>query len=299
MKNNLGFIYALAAYTWWGFIPIFWKQLDHLGSAEIVMHRMVWSCGLVFALIVIMREWGEFKRLFSQPTVLLRLFIASALVSINWGVFIWAVNNGHMVETSLGYFINPLISVLFGVLFFAESLRKGQIFALSIAFIGVLYLVIAFGSFPWISLTLAITFALYSVAKKSISVPATHGMAIETLFFVLPALGYLIYIESNGTGQFLDTNFNTGMLILGGLFTLVPLLLFAAAAKKVTMTVLGMTQYIGPSLQLLIGVFVYNEPFGSQRMIAFGLIWLALAVYSVDQIFYQKKVRRARKTQII
>lgn len=299
MKNNLGLIYAFSAYIWWGFIPIFWKQLDHISSAEIVMHRMVWSCLLVFVLIVIMRQWGEFKRIFSQPKVLLRLFIASALVSLNWGVFIWAVNNGHLVETSMGYFINPLINVLFGVLFFAESLRKGQIFSLSIALLGVLYLVFAFGSFPWISFVLAITFALYSVVKKSISVPATHGMAIETLFFVVPALVYLSYIEFNGTAQFLVSDYNTGMLILGGLFTLIPLLLFAAAAKRVTMTVLGMAQYVGPSLQLLIGVVIYDEPFGSERMIAFGLIWFALAVYSVDQILYQKKTRRTRKTQIV
>jgi chloramphenicol-sensitive protein RarD len=298
MKNNIGLIYAIAAYTWWGFIPLFWKQLDHVGSAEIVMHRMVWSCLLVISLIVLMKEWRRFITLFSQPKVLLRLFVASSLVSINWGVFIWAVNNGHLVETSMGYFINPLISVLLGVVFFSERLRKGQLFALSIAMLGVLYLVVAYGAFPWVSFTLAITFALYGVAKKSISVPATHGMAVETLFFVVPALIYLIYIQLNGTGQFIESGFNTGMLILGGLFTLIPLLLFAAAAKRVTMTVLGMTQYIGPSLQLMIGVFLYDEPFGSDRMISFGLIWLALAVYSVDQIRHQRKSRRLKKAVI-
>lgn len=298
MKNNLGLIYAVAAYTWWGFIPIFWKQLDHVGSAEIVMHRMVWCCFLVIGLIVLMKQWRQFLVLFSQPKILLRLFMASSLVSINWGVFIWAVNNGHLVETSMGYFINPLISVLLGVVFFSERLRKGQLFALSIAMLGVLYLIIAYGTIPWISLTLAITFALYGVAKKSISVPATHGMAVETLFFVIPALVYLTYMQSNGTGQFTDSGFNAGMLILGGLFTLIPLLLFAAAAKRVTMTVLGMTQYIGPSLQLLIGVFLYGEAFGVDRMISFGLIWLALAVYSVDQIRHQRMTRRLKKNAV-
>lgn len=298
MKNNLGLIYALAAYTWWGFIPIFWKQLDHVGSAEIVMHRMVWSCVLVVSLIVLMKQWRQFSALFSQPKILFRLFIASSLISINWGVFIWAVNNGHLVETSMGYFINPLVSVLLGVIFFSERLRKGQLFALSIAMLGVLYMVIAYGAFPWVSLTLAITFALYGVAKKSISVPATHGMAVETLFFVIPALAYIAYIQSDGTGQFTDSSFNTGMLILGGLFTLIPLLLFAAAAKRVTMTVLGMTQYIGPSLQLIIGVFLYGEPFGSDRMISFGLIWLALVVYSVDQIRHQRSSRKLKKAVI-
>lgn len=294
MKNNLGIIYAISAYTWWGIIPIFWKQLDHVSSAEIVMHRMLWSCVFVIALIVIIKQWREFRSLFAQRTVLLKLFLASALMSVNWGVFIWAVNSGHMVETSMGYFINPLISVLFGVLFFSERLRKGQVFALSIACLGVLYLVVTFGELPWISLTLAISFALYSVVKKSIQVPAAHGMAIETLFFVVPALGYLIYIEGNGTGQFFVSGFNAVMLVLGGLFTLVPLLLFAAAARRVTMTVLGMTQYIGPSLQLLSGVLLFGEPFGSERMVAFSLIWLALGVYSVDQIRFQRNARRMK-----
>lgn len=295
MKNNLGLIYAFSAYIWWGFIPVFWKQLDHISSAEIVMHRMVWSCVIVLVMIMFMRQWREFSALFSQPKVMLRLLIASALMTINWGVFIWAVNSGYLVETSMGYFINPLINVLFGVLFFAERLRKGQMFALFIAFVGVLYLVLTFGAFPWISFTLAITFALYSVTKKSITVPAAHGMGLETLFFIVPAIAYLIYIEANGSGQFTASAFNASMLVLGGLFTLIPLLLFAAAAKKVTMTVLGMTQYIGPSLQLLIGVFIYNEEFGSERMIAFGLIWLALAVYSVDQIRHRRRSRKIKK----
>ena len=295
MKNNLGLIYAFSAYIWWGFIPVFWKQLDHISSAEIVMHRMVWSCVIVLVMIMFMRQWREFSALFSQPKVMLRLLIASALMTINWGVFIWAVNSGYLVETSMGYFINPLINVLFGVLFFAERLRKGQMFALFIAFVGVLYLVLTFGAFPWISFTLAITFALYSVTKKSITVPAAHGMGLETLFFIVPAIAYLIYIEANGSGQFTASAFNASMLVLGGLFTLIPLLLFAAAAKKVTMTVLGMTQYIGPSLQLLIGVFIYNEPFGSERMIAFGLIWLALAVYSADQIRHRRRSRKIKK----
>lgn len=292
MKNNIGLVYAIAAYTIWGVIPIFWKQLDYVGSAEIVMHRMVWSCVFVTAYIVVAGQWQAYKALFVQPKLMFRLFIASSLMSLNWAVFIWAVNNGQIVETSLGYFINPLISVLFGVVFFAEHLRKGQIFALSIALLGVLYLVVVLGTIPWISLWLAITFALYGVAKKTISVPAGHGLAIETLFFIIPAIAYLTYIEASGTGQFFNSGYNAGMLILGGFFTLVPLLLFAAAAKKVSLTLLGMTQYVGPSLQFLIGVLIYNEPFGSDRMIAFGLVWLALLVYTIDQIRHQRSVRR-------
>lgn len=292
MKSNIGLIYAVSAYVWWGIIPIFWKQLDHINSAEIVMHRMVWSCVLVTGLVILMGQWREFKVLFSQPKILLRLCIASSLISANWGVFIWAVNSGHLIETSMGYFINPLITVAFGVLIFSERLRKGQVLALLVAASGFVYLILAYGAFPWISFALAISFALYSIAKKSVSVPATHGMAIETLFFFVPGVLYIGFIEIEGTGQFFAGSTNWWMLILGGLFTLVPLVLFAAAAKRVSMTALGMSQYIGPTLQLITGVFLYKEPFGSERMIAFGLIWLALLIYTLDQLRFKQQKRR-------
>lgn len=294
MKNNIGLIYAVSAYVWWGFIPIFWKQIDHIDSVEIVMHRMIWSSVLVTALIVVMGQWREFKTLFSQPRVLARLFVASSLVTANWGVYIWAVNSGHIIETSMGYFINPLISVTLGVIIFSERLRKGQVFALLIAAAGVVYLVVTYGAFPWISFSLAISFALYSAVKKTVSMPATHGMAIETMFFFVPALAYVSFIEFQGTGQFFAGATNWWMLILGGLFTLVPMVLFAAAAKRVSMTVLGMSQYVGPTLQLIIGVFMYKEPFGSERMIAFVLIWLALFVYTLDQLNFQRRQRRSQ-----
>jgi len=205
MTINRGLIYAISAYTWWGIVPIFWKQLDHVGSIEIVLHRMVWACVLVMALIIIMGEWRELKQLFSQPKVMLRLFMASTVISINWAVYIWAVNNDYIVETSMGYFINPLISVALGVVVFSERLRRGQILALGIAACAVLYLVFSYGAFPWISFVIAISFALYSLLKKSLGVPATHGMAIETLCFFVPALIYISFIEVQG--QFIDVDF--------------------------------------------------------------------------------------------
>jgi len=289
MQNNLGLIYAFSAYTFWGIIPLFWKQLDHVDSVEIVMHRMVWSCVLVTLLIVISRQWASFKRLLVQPKLVLRLLLASSLVSINWAVFIWAVNHGHLVQTSLGYFMNPLISVALGVVLFSETLRRAQWLALAIAATGVVYMFATHGSFPWISFILAISFSLYSAVKKSISVPATHGMAIETMCFFLPALCYLIYIESRGQGQFFVGESNYWMLILGGLFTLIPLLLFASAAKRISMTALGMMQYIGPTLQLLCGVILYGEAFGSEKMIGFSFIWLALIVFSLDQLSNRRR----------
>ena len=298
MQNKLGFIYAFSAYVFWGVIPLFWKQLDHVDSIEIVIHRMLWSCVLVTLLILLSRQWASFKLLLSQPKLMLRLFAASSLISLNWAVFIWAVNNDRLVETSLGYFMNPLISVALGVVLFSEVLRRGQWLALLVAGIGVVYLFATHGSFPWISFVLAITFSLYSAVKKSISVSATHGMAIETLYFFLPALIYLIYIEWQGSAQFFQGSSNSWMLILGGLFTLIPLVLFAAAAKRISMTALGMMQYIGPTLQLICGVVIYQEPFGSQKIIAFGFIWLALVVYSADQI-NNRRLRRLAEHRAI
>ena len=295
MKDNPGLLYAIGAYTWWGVIPIFWKQLDHVSAIEIVMHRMVWACLLVLALIVMLRQWKAFIVIFKDVKVLLKLLLASALMAVNWGIFIWAVNTGQIVETSLGYFINPLITVLFGVVIFSERLRRGQIIALVIAGIGVVTLVLAHGQLPMVALSLAITFALYSVIKKTVTVPAIHGMAVETTFMFFPALIYLLYAGARGQGVFGVDLVTDGMLILSGLFTLIPLMMFAAAAKKISLTALGMSQYIGPFMQLAIGVLMYNEPFGSERMIAFGLVWVALMVYTVDQLGHSRKNRLARR----
>ncbi len=294
MKQQLGLIYALSAYLWWGLVPLYWKQLDHIPAAEIVAHRMVWACVIVLALIVLMKQWRQFCAVFRDSKTLWRLMLASILVTANWAIYIWAVNNEHIVETSLGYFINPLITVLFGVLFFGEALRGVKLVALCLAAIGVAVMVIATGGLPLVSLSLAVSFALYSVMKKQVSLPATHGLAVETLFVLLPAAAYLAYLSGQGQSNF-DTDISVSvMLILGGLVTLVPLLLFAAAAKKVSMTALGMTQYIGPSCQLIIGVWVYNEPFGQTKLLAFGFIWLALLVYSIDQLNGQRRRRLAR-----
>lgn len=294
MKRNLGIIYAFAAYSWWGLIPIFWKHLDRVSSIEIVMHRMVWSCLIVISLIVLMRQWGAFSQLLKSREVFLRLFVASLLMSVNWAIFIWAVNSERIVETSLGYFMNPLISVLFGVIFFSERLRKGQFVAILIASMGVISMVVSYGNLPLVSLSLAITFSLYSVIKKTVTMPATHGMAIETAFMFLPALLYLGYLAWQQESAFGVQPATDVMLILAGPATLIPLILFAAAAKKVSMTALGMSQYIGPFMQLALAVWVYQEPFGSDHLLAFGLVWFALLIYSVEQVHHQRRVRQSR-----
>jgi len=290
MKNNLGTIYAISAYTCWGLLPIFWKQLEHVGAIEIVMHRMFWSFLLVIGLVVLMRQWRELIALFRLPAVMFRMFIASLLMAVNWAIFVWAVNVDRIVETSMGYFMNPLITVLCGVLFFSERLRSRQLVAIVVAFVGVVMMVVTHGELPWVSLSLAITFSLYSVIKKTVSMPATHGMAIETAFMFLPATFYLATLSWQQQGVFgahAQTDF---MLILAGLFTLIPLVLFAAAAKQVSLTALGMSQYLSPFLQLVIAVLIYKEPFGADRMLAFGLIWIALAIYTLDQVKHRRRL---------
>lgn len=282
--KNLGLVYALAAYFIWGFAPILWKSIDQIPSEEIVAHRMLWSCVLALLVIVVSRRRSELFALLGQPVLVRRLFIASILISINWGIYIWAVNTGNIVESALGYFINPLINVLFGVLFFKERLRAMQLVAIGIAASGVAYLLIVHGEIPYIALSLAVTFACYGAVKKTLKVPAVQGMALETALMFIPALLFVLYLSTRGQSSFGASSYNSGMLILGGAITLIPLLLFSAAAKRISMTALGMTQYLGPSLQLIIGVWIYKEPFGSQQQISFGLIWLALLIYTLDQL---------------
>ena len=283
MKLNVGLVLALAAYVFWGVVPIFWRQIDHVEPMQIVAHRMLWSFVLVTALIFILGQGRQLLSTFKDRVTLWRLFLASCFVSINWAVFIWAVNSGYLVETAMGYFINPLISVVFGIFIFKERLRRWQMLAIAIATIGVLVMVVAQGKVPWIALSLAVTFTLYSVMKKRVSLPATHGMSIETMFFVLPALAYLMWRQQLGVGSFGNGTATTDvLLVLGGLLTLIPLTLFAAAAKRVTLITLGMCQYIGPTLQFLIAVFLYQEALGGVRLFAFCCIWLALIVYSAD-----------------
>lgn len=299
MKSNLGIVYAVAAYACWGLFPIFWKQFEHVDTFEVVMHRMVWSFFLMATLIITMRQTKEFLGYLAQPQLVIRLLIASLLMFINWSVFIWAVNIDRVVETSLGYFINPLFSVLLALIFFSERLRRVQSIAILIALAGVASMVVSYGKLPIISLALAVTFSLYSVIKKTVSIPTFHGMAMETLFMFIPAAIYLIYLAQTEQGQWGQNVSTDALLVLSGLFTLVPLILFAAAAKKISLTALGMTQYLAPFSQLAIGVFMYHEPFGSERMIAFSLVWFALLIYTIDQVVHQRNKRHMHIKPIV
>jgi chloramphenicol-sensitive protein RarD len=280
---NKGLFYAIAAYTVWGLLPVYWKALQTVPAAEIVGHRMIWSLVFLAGLLAFRRHWGWLRLVVRQPRTLLVVFLAACILALNWLTYVWAVNAGYIVETSLGYFINPLVSVLFGVVFLRERLRPWQWVAIGVAFIGVLYLTIGYGALPWIALVLAFTFGSYGLLKKKTSLGALEGLAMEASLLFLPALTYLLYLESRGVGSFgHTTGFVSMLLILTGVATAGPLLLFGAAARRIPLSMLGILQYIAPTFQFLLGVFLYGEPFNQTRLVGFSIIWTALLIYSIE-----------------
>ena len=291
--QNKGILAALAAYFLWGLFPIYWKWLDYVDAAEILAHRMLWSFVFMLLLMAWGREWRWLKTAVSQPRVLFMFILSATLLGINWLTYIWGVNNGYIVDTSLGYFINPLVNVLLGVLFLRERPRGGQWLAIAIATIGVIYLAVSYGVVLWISLTLAFSFAFYGLIRKTSSLSSWEGLTLETAVFFLPAFAYLFMLDIDGTAAFGHISTTTTLLLIGtGAATSIPLLFFAYGARQVTLTTLGILQYIAPTMQFLLGVYVYNEPFTSQRIIGFSIIWLALALYSGETIWQRRQRRR-------
>jgi chloramphenicol-sensitive protein RarD len=290
MKINRGILYGAAAYTFWGLLPIYWKALQIVPAAQILANRMVWSLAFVLVLLAVRRQWAWLSPTLKNRRIMFIYTITALLLSVNWFVYIWAVNAGYVIETSLGYFINPLFNVLLGVLFLKETLRRGQVIALSLAAGGVAYLTFSYGAFPWIAMTLAVTFGVYALIRKVAPLESTQALTLETAVMFLPALAYLLFVQANGTGAFGNIDTRTTLLLAGaGLATGLPLLLFGAAAKRITMTNLGLLQYIAPTLQFLLGVYAYNEPFSRQQLVGFGFIWLALLVYSIEGIRHSRQ----------
>ncbi len=278
--------YAIGAYACWGLIPIYWRWLRHVSATELIAHRIGWSFLLLLAVMLLTGQWPSLRTAVRQTRVLAIYALAALLLSTNWLTYIWAVNAGFIVEASLGYFINPLLSVLLGVVFLRERLRLVQRVAIGLMACSVLYLTIATGRLPWIALTLAVSFALYGLVKKLAPLPSLPGLTLETGILLLPAAGYLLAVEVAGRGAFLHTGaIADGLMIGAGVVTTVPLLLFTVAARRIPLSLLGLLQYISPTLQLLLGVLLFHEPFNLVRGLGFGLIWLALAVYSVESLW--------------
>lgn len=283
-----GIWYALGAYVLWGLFPIYWKWLQHVSAFQVIGHRITWSFVLLMVVIFATKQWTKFRSLITRR-VLGAYLIAGLLLSVNWLVYVWGVNSGYVVETSLGYFINPLLSVLLGVLFLKERLRPAQWFPIGLAAFGVVYLTKAYGSLPWIALTLAFSFGLYGLVKKISPLGSLYGLTLETGLVFLPALGYLVYVQATGEGSFGHTGVVSDLLLIGaGAVTTIPLLMFASAAKRIPLTMVGIMQYIAPTIQFLLGIFIYKETFTSAKLIGFSMIWIALIIFWGEGIFARK-----------
>jgi chloramphenicol-sensitive protein RarD len=279
-----GFWAGVAAYTIWGLVPIYWKLLTDVPAIQVLGHRIVWSLAVLLILVAARRRGRPGFSNVSRRVVGLYA-IAAALIAANWFLYIFAVNAGFIVETSLGYYITPLVNVLFGVLVFHERLRPAQWLAIAIAAAGVIQLTFAYGALPWIAFGLAASFGSYGLAKKKAPLDPLEGLTLETAILCPLALLYLVIIHQTGEGAFLRTGATSDALMIGGgLVTTVPLLLFAAAVSSVPLSVIGILQYIGPTIQFMLGVFVYGEPFSRTQFIGFLIVWTALAIYAVDSL---------------
>lgn len=285
-----GLVYAASAFLIWGLSPIYWKTLASVPPFEIVLHRVVWSFFFVIPLVPLQGQTAELLAALKSPRSLLTLLSTTLFVATNWLLFVWSVNAGLVLQASLGYYINPLFSVLLGVVFLKERLRRAQLVAVVLAGAGVLYLTLGLGRFPWVALTLALTFGLYGLVRKVTPVSALVGLAVETLLLLPPSLAYLGYLYGTGRGAFLRMGLKTDLLLMASaLVTALPLLLFTLGARRINLSTLGFMQYMVPSCFFLFAVFVFHEPISWVQIWTFALIWAALAIYSADSVVYHRR----------
>ncbi len=282
-----GVLSGISAYLIWGLSPVYWKELQHIPAFEIINHRIFWSFCFLAILIIALKQLPDFLSILKKPKILLILAFTSVLVSLNWLIYIWSVNNGYILQASLGYYINPLVNVLLGMVFLRERLRRLQIIAVLLAACGVLNLTIFYSSFPWVSLTLAFTFGFYALIRKTVAASSLAGLTIETMFLCIPASIYLLYLHQLGTGSFGKSGFYTNsFLISTALVTAIPLLLFNLAGKRLMLATLGFLQYLAPTCMFLIGVVLWGNDLLPAQITSFGFIWIALALYSADSLWY-------------
>lgn len=280
---NKGVLYGIGAYVLWGFFPIYWKFLHGVPALQVIGHRIGWSFVVLVIYILVTKQWQDFRSVAFNIKTISIYTIAGILLSINWLVYVWGVNAGFIVETSLGYFINPLLSVLMGVLFLRERLRPAQWIPVIIAASGVIYLTYVYGRLPWIALSLALSFGLYGLVKKLSPLGSLYGLTLETGAVFPFALLFLLFVQAKGTGAFLHEGTTVDLFLLGaGVVTTIPLLMFASAAKKIPLTMIAILQFITPSMQFLIGVFLYKEPFDHSHLIGFGIVWVALIIFWIE-----------------
>ncbi|MBT3149893.1 EamA family transporter RarD [Streptomyces sp. CHD11] len=290
-ERRTGLLNGFAAYGMWGLVPLFWPLLKPAGAVEILAHRMVWALFFVAAALLLVRRWAWLGELLRQPRRLVLVTVASAVITVNWGVYIWAVNSGHVVEASLGYFINPLVTIAMGVLLLKERLRPAQWTAVGVGAAAVVVLTVGYGQPPWISLCLALSFATYGLVKKKVNLGGVESLAAESAIQFLPALAYLVWLTTRGDGTFgVEGTGHALLLVAAGVVTALPLACFGAAAIRVPLSTMGLLQYMTPVLQFLLGVLYFKEAMPPERWAGFALVWLALALLTWDAL------RTARRT---
>jgi len=288
---NKGILSGIGAYVSWGLLPIYWKLLGHVPTAQLLCHRITWSFVALFLFLGLTGRLPGLRRSLSRD-VWKSYFLASLLIGVNWFMYIWSVNAGFMVEASLGYFMTPLLSVLLGVVFLRETLRPLQWVPIVLAAAGVVYLTFNYGRLPWIALTLASTFSLYGLVKKKAPLAAFEGLTLETVLLMPPAVGWLVWSELQGVGSFLHAGTATDLLLLGaGVTTTAPLVMFASAAQRIPLTMIGFLQYIAPTLQFLLGVFVYLEPFSHVQLTGFSLVWSAVVLFLFERWRFSRSMQ--------
>ncbi|MFJ8951824.1 EamA family transporter RarD [Streptomyces sp. NPDC102381] len=293
-EGRTGLVNGFAAYGMWGLVPLFWPLLKPAGSVETLAHRMVWSLVVVGVALLFVRKWGWAKELIRQPKRLGLVTIAAAVITVNWGVYIWSVNSGHVVEASLGYFINPLVSIALGVLLLKERLRPAQWAAVGTGFVAVLVLAIGYGQPPWISLVLAFSFGTYGLVKKKVNLSGLESLAAETAVQFLPALAYLVWLVAQGRSTFETEGAGHAVLLAStGVITAIPLVCFGAAAIRVPLSTLGLLQYLAPVFQFVLGIWYFHEAMPAERWAGFALVWLALIVLTWDAL-RTARINRAR-----
>lgn len=288
-KSGVGL--GVLAYLCWGFFPLYWPLLDPAGSLEVLAHRFVWSMVFVLVLISIMGKWAKFRAIARDRRLMVLLTFASITIALNWGGFIYGVTNGHVIETSLGYFINPLVTVLLGVFVLKETLRPAQWIAVAIGIIAVVVLAVDYGRLPWIALLVAFSFAAYGFLKKKANLGAFEGLGMETLILFPVALTFLIVLQTQGDLTFgHEGPGNVALLVGTGVVTAIPLLLFGAAATRLSLTTLGLLQYLGPIIQFITGLTIFDESMSPARWAGFVLVWLALVVFTIDAITSRRRI---------
>ncbi|MCX5198451.1 EamA family transporter RarD [Streptomyces sp. NBC_00249] len=291
-EQRTGLLYGFGAYGMWGLVPLFWPLLKPSGAVEILAHRMVWSLAVVGIALLALRRWSWMGELLRQPRKLALTALAATVISVNWGLYIWSVNNGQVVEASLGYFINPLVTIAIGVLVLKERLRRAQWAAVGIGFAAVVVLAVGYGRPPWISLVLAFSFATYGLIKKKLDMGGLESLTAETALLFLPALGYLLWLGARGQSTFTSEGLgHSSLLATTGLVTAIPLVCFGAAAIRVPLSTLGLLQYLAPVFQFAIGILYFHEAMPPERWAGFSLVWAALAILTWDALRTSRRSR--------